>query len=204
MLSIRMGGAARNESAQADLQITAGEVQNRMPVKWEDDLSLTAGPWDGIGCIYNWSGHMIDSANELALIVGNECLAGRVRRLSRVITNIYDHALKPFGVKINQASILVFLAAKGDSSPGDLGKRLQMEKSTVSRNIDRMRKNGWVENVVKNTGPEQLLRITPSGQLLLIESHSQWKDAQAKALALLGEEGAQALQMLTERIRTSP
>jgi DNA-binding MarR family transcriptional regulator len=141
------------------------------------------------------------SASELALIIGNECLAGRVRRLNRVVTNVYDRALKPFGLTINQASILVMLSINGEATPGDIGNRLQMEKSTVSRNVDRMRKSGWVEDVADGAGPAQILKITPSGQKLLLDSHSQWKSAQAKALELLGEDGAAALHLLADRIR---
>lgn len=141
------------------------------------------------------------SANELASIIGNECLAGRVRRLSRVITNIYDRALQPFGLKINQASILVVLSLNGEASPGAIGKRLHMEKSTVSRTIERMRKNGWLEIVGTGAGASQILRITPLGEQLLIDSHSQWKYAQQKAVELLGDEGARAVCSLAERIR---
>jgi len=141
------------------------------------------------------------STDELAVIIGNECLAGKVRRLSRVVTSIYDRALQPYGIKINQASILVFLSIVGEASPGEIGKRLQMEKSTVSRNIERMRISGWLEVVGKGTGATQTLKITPLGQQLLTESHSQWENAQKKTRELIGEDGAQALRMLSERVR---
>jgi DNA-binding MarR family transcriptional regulator len=144
---------------------------------------------------------MDNSASELAFIIGNECLAGKVRRLSRVVTNVYDRALSPFGIKINQASILVCLSIMGDATPGDIGKKLQMEKSTVSRNVNRMRNSGWVEDVAPGAGGAQILRITPSGQRLLLDSHAQWQRAQQTALELLGADGAQALHLLGERIR---
>jgi DNA-binding MarR family transcriptional regulator len=139
--------------------------------------------------------------NNLAVTIGNECLAGKARRLSRVITSIYDRALMPFGIKINQATILVFLSIAGEASPGDIGKRLQMEKSTVSRNVDRMRKSGWLELVDQGGKTSQLLRITPAGHQLLVDSHASWQQAQEKAQALLGEDGAASLRLISERIR---
>ncbi|GFO68792.1 putative regulatory protein, MarR [Geomonas limicola] len=144
---------------------------------------------------------MNPTTDNLAVTIGNECLAGKARRLSRVITGIYDRALMPFGIKINQASILVFLSIAGEASPGDIGKRLQMEKSTVSRNVDRMRKSGWIEIVERGGRAGQLLRITPAGQQLLVDSHPYWQQAQEKAQALLGAEGADSLRLLAERIR---
>jgi len=144
---------------------------------------------------------MDPTAENLAITIGNQCLAGKARRLSRVITGIYDRALMPFGIKINQASILVFLSITGEASPGDIGNRLQMEKSTVSRNVDRMRKSGWIEIVERGGRAGQLLRITPAGQKLLVDSHPSWLQAQEKAHALLGAEGADSLRLLAERIR---
>ncbi|GFO59607.1 putative regulatory protein, MarR [Geomonas silvestris] len=144
---------------------------------------------------------MDPTAENLAVTIANECLAGKARRLSRVITGIYDRALMPFGIKINQASILVFLSRTGEASPGDIVNRLQMEKSTVSRNVDRMRKSGWIEVVERGGRGGQLLRITPAGQKLLVDSHPHWQQAQEKAQALLGAEGSDSLRLLAERIR---
>lgn len=144
---------------------------------------------------------MDPNADNLAVTIGNECLAGKARRLSRVITGIYDRALMPFGIKISQASILVFLSIVGEASPGDICKRLQMEKSTVSRNVDRMRKNGWIEMVEREGRSGQILRITPCGQQLLVDSHPYWQQAQEKAQALLGAEGTDSLRLLADRIR---
>jgi DNA-binding MarR family transcriptional regulator len=140
-----------------------------------------------------------DQANAIAEIVASRCLAGRVRLLNRVITNVYDRALQPYGIKINQANILVSLLVRGEASPGEIGTRLQMEKSTVSRTLDRMRSNGWVEII--GTGPGQTVRVTESGKELLVATHDAWQDAQTRATELLGEDGAQSLMMTVKRLK---
>ena len=75
---------------------------------------------------------------EIAKAVAAGCIAVRVRLVSRAITGVYDRALRKLNIKIGQASILVFLTLHGESSPGEIGKALMMEKSTVSRNLDRL------------------------------------------------------------------
>lgn len=140
-----------------------------------------------------------DRAHEVAQIVADQCLAGRVRRLNRVVTNLYDRALQPYGIKINQASIMVFLLVSGDSSPTEIGARLQMEKSTVSRTIDRMEKSGWV--TAEGSGAGQTVRVTDLGKKLMVDSHDKWKSAQEQALELLGEDGAVSLKMMAERLK---
>jgi DNA-binding MarR family transcriptional regulator len=68
-----------------------------------------------------------------------------------------------------------------------------MEKSTASRNIDRMKKKGWINIVSAKGERRKFLKITPAGEVLLENVHAVWKDAQEKALKLLGEEGAAVL-----------
>ncbi|MBJ6727194.1 MarR family winged helix-turn-helix transcriptional regulator [Geomesophilobacter sediminis] len=139
------------------------------------------------------------TAEQCAEIVAAQCLAGRVRRLNRVITNLYDRALQSHGIKINQANILVFLLAYGDASPNEIGTRLQMEKSTVSRSLDRMEKSGWV--AIDGNGPRLTVRVTEPGKQLMVDCHEQWQDAQRKAFALLGEAGAASLKEIADRLK---
>ena len=125
--------------------------------------------------------------------MSQQCIAVRIRLLSRIVTNIYDSALSPFGVKLNQISILVFVHLAGDVGYDSLCRQLKMEKSTASRNIERMKKRGWLKIVTIKEERRKLLRLTPAGEVLLGKVQEAWEDAQEKALSLLGEEGAEVL-----------
>ena len=125
--------------------------------------------------------------------MSKQCIAVRIRLLSRMVTNIYDSALSQFGVKLNQVSILVFVHLAGEVGYDTLCKRLKMEKSTASRNIERMKKKGWLNIVSAKEERRKFLRITPAGEVLLGKVHGVWEEAQKKALNLLGEEGAEVL-----------
>jgi DNA-binding MarR family transcriptional regulator len=122
-----------------------------------------------------------------------DCIAVRVRLLSRMVTQIYDAAMKPFGVKLNQMTILSLVYLKGEIGLEALGRRLKMEKSTASRNIERLRKAGWLDVVPAANGKRKVLRITPAGEALLNDVHEAWQDAQAKAERLLGSDGTKAV-----------
>jgi DNA-binding MarR family transcriptional regulator len=137
---------------------------------------------------------------ELIETVGRECLASRVRKLSRVITGIYDRAMRPHGIKVNQAGILIMLSLVEKPTPGDIGLTFQMEKSTVSRNIERMRKQGWIEVGKGEGGLSQVLTVTPKGRKLLTDIYGKWKKAQKEVSEFLGEDGVKAIHMLTDRI----
>ena len=118
--------------------------------------------------------------------MARECIANKVRLLSRAVTAIYDEALRPHELTINQMSVLVTVAVLDAPSPGAVGRRLHMEKSTVSRNVERMRSRGWLEIVAGEGGRGQRLRLTAAGQRLLRQAHPAWERAQERAAKLLG------------------
>jgi DNA-binding MarR family transcriptional regulator len=75
-----------------------------------------------------------------------------------------------------------------------------MEKSTVSRNIERMRKKGWIEVGKGEGGLSQVLTVTPKGKKLLTDIYGKWEKAQKEVSEFLGKDGVKAIHMLTGRI----
>ena len=137
----------------------------------------------------------------IAEAMAADCIAVRVRFIGRVVTSLYDRILRKFDIKVNQASILVFLTIHSGSGPGDIGTALRMEKSTVSRNLDRMRKKGWIEVRPRDEGPSHVVRVTENGNRLLLSVHRDWQKAQASARELLGAEGVRSVDALYETLR---
>jgi DNA-binding MarR family transcriptional regulator len=138
---------------------------------------------------------------EIANLIAADCIGLRVRFVNRVITGLYERALKPLDVKISQASILVLLSVRGESSPADIGRILQMEKSTVSRNVSRMRKKNWLEVTSREDGQPQAINVTPKGRELIHAFHAQWTKAQKAASELLGQEGVHSVRKLYDTLR---
>ncbi len=135
----------------------------------------------------------IQPVDRAADLIAGECLAVRVRLLNRTITAIYNAALRPLGLTTGQLNILVVIARRGPMSPGEVARRLNMEKSTVSRNIERMRKNGWLTVTAADAGRTQQLTLTRPGKALLEKSVPAWEEAQTQARAVLGQRGAESI-----------
>ncbi len=125
--------------------------------------------------------------------IASECLAVRIRLLNRTVTNIFDAALRPLGLKVSQLNVLMVVAKRGPISPGDVARSLNMEKSTLSRNVDRMRTHGWLKVSEGDSGRKQILEIGPAGRRLIEKSLPFWKKAQAQTEAMLGQRGAQSI-----------
>ena len=81
---------------------------------------------------------------EPAAEIMGACLAGRTRLLNRAITGLYDEALREAGVTAAQLTTLSFIHERGPIAPGEIARQLVVEKSTLSRNLARMERKGWV------------------------------------------------------------
>jgi DNA-binding MarR family transcriptional regulator len=76
-----------------------------------------------------------------------------------------------------------------------------MDASTVSRNVDRMRARGWLEETSVEDSRSRPFRLTPSGRRMLRDAAVAWERAQAKAVGLLGKEGVALLRRTTSNVR---
>lgn len=127
--------------------------------------------------------------------VSQDCLAARVRKINRAITNIYDDALRPLGMKVSQMNILVAAERLGKARPGEIGRILDLEASTLSRNLERMRRRRWIEALEdESDARSQPFQLTAEGKRLLTDAYPAWRLAQERATALLGETAAEALK----------
>src|SRR5262249_20755040 len=137
---------------------------------------------------------------EAADQMAGECIAVRVRLINRVITALYDEAFRPFGLRVSQANILAAIARLGEPRPAEVSRILRIEKSTLSRDVDLMKRNGWVETDPPTGGRNQTVRLTPAGTKLLGRIRPSWEKAQAQAKVLLGEDGEAALRQMALRL----
>src|SRR6266536_2842257 len=92
--------------------------------------------------------------------IARNCVAVRLRLLNRVITNLYDDALRPLGLKVSQMNILVVAARLGVASPSQVCRILKMDLSTLSRNLERLRARGWIESVTEKDARVHPFRVT--------------------------------------------
>ncbi len=71
-----------------------------------------------------------------------------------------------------------------------------MEKSTVSRNLARIRDNGWITVAAGESGHKQRLTLNGRGKALLERALPAWEEAQTQTKALLGQRGADSIRSI--------
>ncbi len=135
--------------------------------------------------------------------IAGECIAVRMRMLNRVVTNIYDDALRPLGVKVSQMNILVAAGKMGTARPAEVCERLHLDVSTLSRNVERMKSRGWLEVIPDDDGRAQPFRLTNDGRKLLEKAAPAWKKAQKQAKSLLGDGIVDLLGQAVGRLKSN-
>jgi DNA-binding MarR family transcriptional regulator len=135
--------------------------------------------------------------------IATSCIAGRLRLLNRVVTNLYDEALRPLGVKLSQGNILAITAKLGVAHPGEVCDILELDPSTLSRTVERMVSKDWLEILPHQDGRSHPFRLTDQGKQLMERAIPAWEKAQTEAKKLLGEDGLRLLDTAIKRIKTS-
>lgn len=132
------------------------------------------------------------------------CLAARARRVQRVLSAIYDERLRDVGISIGQLDMLVTLLYAGSPMrPTDLAREMQLERSTVTRNLARLEDLGAVEIRVSEGKRDRTIHVTRQGQRLVARAETGWLRAQADARALLGDSGVKGLELASDRVARS-
>lgn len=133
---------------------------------------------------------------EIAEETAAACLATRVRQLSRIVTRVYDDALRPHGITASQFTLLTQLANRDGITAVEIGYSLDIEKSTLSRNLKRLLALGLIVMDPPAGRRGRGLHLTPRGQVVIKEAYPIWADAQRRAVGIMGAESKDLLDTL--------
>ena len=126
------------------------------------------------------------------------CPMGSMTRLTKIIGKMFRCHFSKLNVTNSQVGIFMILAEKGETSQGNLGKMLQLERSTVSRDLVRLVDQGYLYKAKGGKSP--LIGLTKKGQEFAKEIKVEWEKGYNESRDLLGEKGLAALKELEKRI----
>ena len=132
--------------------------------------------------------------------VEGECVGGCVRKLNRMVSAIYDGALADAGLKTSQFSVLVSVANRKQARPAELIKHLQLDESTLSRNVERMCARGWLRLVQDADRRSHLIEVTDKGQALIRKCLPAWQKAQTEVSRRLGTDTVSELRSALRKL----
>lgn len=126
------------------------------------------------------------------------CTNLKLRQLTRLVTRHYDHYTAAAGLKTTQYSLLSHVEKLGPIRPGDLARSMQMDASTLTRNMQPLVAQGWLRIGAGEDARSRLVEITDAGRAKRVEGQRAWKLAQLALNERLGVERVAALHELLD------
>jgi len=126
------------------------------------------------------------------------CTCFSVRRLSRLVTQIYDQRLGALGLKVTQYSLLAHVRALPGVTMGELAARMGMDRSTLTRNLRPLSRAGWIATARGADARAVTVALTDAGRALLTRARPAWRAAQAELAERLGGARTQTLHALAD------
>jgi len=114
------------------------------------------------------------------------CACGRLRRAARALTQLYDDAMAPAGLRVTQFSLLRTLANEGPRRITELADRQLLDRTALSRNLDPLIEKGLVAVAPGRDARTRDVALTAKGAAALRRAEPFWKQAQADVAARIG------------------
>jgi DNA-binding MarR family transcriptional regulator len=126
------------------------------------------------------------------------CTNLKLRQLTRIVTRHYDHYVAETGLKNTQYALLSYLVKLGPIQPGDLARHMQMDASTLTRNLQPLTAHGYLQIRAGKDARSRLVEATAAGRTKQAEAQRAWKAAQIALNERLGEKRVAALHDLLD------
>jgi DNA-binding MarR family transcriptional regulator len=127
-------------------------------------------------------------------------MCSSVRRASRALTQCYEQALRPLGLRATQFTILQALSLAGEVSQGQLGEILAMDSTTLTRTLEVMRRQGWLAERRGEDRRQRWLRLAKAGKTQLDHALPVWEKVQSRLRGQVGEQAWKDLFQLTNQV----
>ena len=131
------------------------------------------------------------------------CMCASFRRSSRALTQHYDKALRPLGLRATQFTVLQALSLVGEVSQAELGEILAMDSTTLTRTLEIMGRHGWIAKHPGKDRREWRLSLTNFGKSQFKKALPSWQAVQSRLRGQLGGDRWEKLLSLTNVVTSA-
>jgi DNA-binding MarR family transcriptional regulator len=116
------------------------------------------------------------------------CLCANLRRAARALTQVYEEALRPVGLRGPQFTILQTLSLAGEITQGRMAQILAMDSTTLTRTLAIMERQGWISRREGMDRREWRIQLSKAGKAKFERALPRWEEAQTLVRKKLGEQ----------------
>jgi DNA-binding MarR family transcriptional regulator len=118
--------------------------------------------------------------------VAQSCAVFNLRKASRALTQFYETALRPSGLRVTQLTLMVAIHLLGAITISRLAETMVMDRTTLTRNLKLLEKKGLIKIIPGEDRRERVAVLTQAGQEALGKALPLWEETQSKIVNWLG------------------
>ena len=130
----------------------------------------------------------------------SRCYCTLLRTAARKATAAYDEALAPAGVTVAQYRLLRIVERLGPLSLTELGRLLELDRSTIGRNTRLLERMGMVCLTPGADHREAMVGMLQGGRQAIEAAKPLWDEAQERIEASLGADAGERLRALLQAL----
>ena len=143
---------------------------------------------------------MRESRQRMPGLFALPCACQNLRRVTRIVTKIYDQELRKSGLEITQFGLLTALAKIGEGNQKVLSAGLALDSTTLTRTLALLRRRGLL-NVRRGQDQRQrVFSLTGAGKSQLGLAQPYWQRAEQRLEKALGPAGWKKMQRTVARL----
>ena len=128
------------------------------------------------------------------------CACQNLRRVTRIVTRIYDEELRGTGLEITQFGLLTALGQIGEGNQKLLSAGFAMDSTTLTRTLAPLLEQGWIQVRRGEDRRERLFSLTTAGKRKIAQAQPHWERAEQRLRENLGDAGWIDMKQVVSRV----
>lgn len=117
-----------------------------------------------------------------------DCVCGALRMATRAVTQLYDDAMRPSGLRVTQYSMLSRIERLQPVSAAVLESSLYADQTTLARALKVLEKDGLIRRVTNPDKRTKSIEVTALGRKRLAQARALWREAQGRMVGMIGQD----------------
>ncbi|MCQ4725444.1 MarR family winged helix-turn-helix transcriptional regulator [Anaerotignum faecicola] len=130
------------------------------------------------------------------------CYCINFRRAANTITKYYDNAFEKLNITTTQFSLLNNINILKTCNKSELAQFTKLDRTTVIRGLGILKKKKLIEEIDGHDNRNKNIRLTGAGEKTVADGMEEWKKAQERVKAVIGEENIPMLKEIFSKIET--
>ena len=122
-----------------------------------------------------------------------QCVCFNLRKTARWVTQLYDEALRPTGLRATQFSLLSVMQHLGMATINQLAEVMVMDRTTLTRNLKPLEGQGYLRIHPGKDRRQREVTLLAAGRKVLGQALPLWEETQAHIVQSLGHDRASRL-----------